>query len=254
MGKKGEEKKMMLLGKPVAEELRTSFNRRIADNKGRVLTVICDDTTDRGYLASIRREADLWSVKVETAKTPLEAAKAGAKKVIDLRENPPFLYGFPLAVDGQAYSDCTQVYHETGVSNTTPCTAEAVIRILDFYGISLDGQNTVIIGRSPRVGKPLALMLLARNSTVTVCHSHTPKMELNAALARANIIVCASGQKGLLDHWTQSRYLDRAQTVVNVGGDFDEDATWAKTSGVNLVPFVGGVGPVTTAVLMSHVM
>lgn len=245
---------MILRGKPVAEDLREIFKRRIADNKGRVLTVICDDTTDRGYLASIRREADFWGVKVKTARTPLEAAKAGAKRVIDLRENPPFLYGFPVAVDGQAYSDCTQVYHEMAVSATTPCTVEAVIRILHFYDIPVNGQNAVIIGRSNRVGKPLALMLLARNSTVTVCHSHTPRMELNAALARANIIVCASGQKGLLDHWTQSRYLDRAQTIVNVGGDFDEDATWAKTSGVNLVPFLGGVGPVTTAVLMSHVV
>lgn len=146
---------MILLGKPVAEALRKEYEANAPKSKGgRVLTVICDETTDRGYLASIRREADLWGVKVETVKTPLEAAKAGAKKVIDLRENPPFLCGFPVAVDGQAYSDCTQVYHETGVTNTTPCTAEAILRILAFYDIPLEGRNAVIIGRSPRVGKP----------------------------------------------------------------------------------------------------
>lgn len=246
---------MILLGKPVAEALRKEYEANAPKSKGgRVLTVICNETTDRGYLVSIHREADLWGVKVETVNTPLEAAKTGAKKVIDLRENPPFLYGFPVAVDGQAYSDCTQVYHETGVTNTTPCTAEAILRILAFYGIPLEGRNAVIIGRSNRVGKPLGMMMLARNSTVTVCHSHTPRMELNASIARASIIVCASGQKGLIDHWTQSRYMDRLQTVVNVGGDFNEDATWAKTSGIHLVPFIGGVGPVTTAVLMSHVV
>lgn len=246
---------MILYGKPVAEALRKDYEANVPKSKrGRVLTVICDETTDRGYLASIRREADLWSVKVETVSTPLEATKTGAKKVIDLRENPPFLYGFPVAVDGQAYSDCTQVYHTGALDSNTPCTAEAVIRMLWYYGIPLEGRNAVIIGRSLRAGKPLAMMMLARNSTVTVCHSHTPRMELNAAIARASIIVCASGQKGLIDHWTQSRYMDRLQTVVNVGGDFDEDATWAKTSGIHLAPFIGGVGPVTSAVLMSHVV
>lgn len=246
---------MILLGKPVAEALRKDYEANVSKSKrGRVLTVICDETTDRGYLASIRREADLWGVKVETVNTPLEAAQEKARRVIDLRENPPFLYGFPVAVDGQKYTDCVEVYHTGALAFNTPCTAEAVIRMLWYYGIPLEGRNAVIIGRSPRVGKPLAMMMLARNSTVTVCHSQTPRMELNAAIARASIIVCASGQKGLIDHWTQSRYMDRLQTVVNVGGDFDEDATWAKTSGIHLVPFIGGVGPVTSAVLMSHVV
>lgn len=245
---------MILSGKPVAEDLREIFKRRIADNKGRVLTVICDDTSDRGYLASILREADVWGVKVQEAEDETEAAEKNAIRVIDIRKNPPSdsLFGF-LGMDGQTVNSMEYIYNGETCSST-PCTPEAIVRMLDYYRIPIAMQNVVILGRSPRVGKPLALMLLVRNATVTVCHSHTPRMELNAALARANIIVCASGQKGLLDHWTQSRYLDWAQTIVNVGGDFDEDATWAKTSGVNLVPFIGGVGPVTTAVLMSHVV
>lgn len=105
-----------------------------------------------------------------------------------------------------------------------------------------------------RMDKPTPMLLLARDATVTVCHSHTPRMELNAAISRAGIIVCASGYKGLLDHWMQSRYMDSLQTVVNVGGDYDEESVWHKTSKINLVPYRGGVGPVTAAVLMSHVL
>ena len=103
----------------------------------------------------------------------------------------------------------------------------------------------MVIGRSERVGKPTAMLLLARDATVTVCHSKTDKGKLIEQVGNADIVVCASGQKGLID-WT---CVPHGCTVINVGGDYDECY-----KRLNIIPFKGGVGPVTTAVLMSHVL
>lgn len=246
---------MILYGKPVADALREKYAERIeAMAWRRTLTVIADGTEDPQYLAAIQREAERWQVRLMCADSLLQAARMGAYTVVDVRKPPVGdAFGCFFAVDGQ--NDTGRVKAYVGeMCEYTPCTADAIMRILDFYEIPLEGRNAVIIGRSDRVGKPVAMLMLARNSTITVCHSHTPRMELNAAISRAGIIVCASGYKGLLDHWMQSRYMDSLQTVVNVGGDYDEESVWHKTSKINLVPYRGGVGPVTAAVLMSHVL
>lgn len=249
---------MILYGKPVADALREQCAEWIEESARkthgkRTLTVIKDDTSDKGYLEAIQREAERWKINLLYAEGLLEAKKMGANRVIDVRKPANIIISGFCSVDGQNDRGRETVYAGR-MSNEIPCTAEAIIRILDFYEIPLEGRNAVIIGRSDRVGKPVAMLMLARNSTITVCHSHTPRMELNAAISRAGIIVCASGYKGLLDHWMQSRYMDSLQTVVNVGGDYDEESVWHKTSKINLVPYRGGVGPVTAAVLMSHVL
>ena len=245
---------MILYGKPVADALREQYAERIEKMAWRrTLTVIKDDTSDKGYLAAIQREAERWKINLLYAEGLVQAIKMGASRVIDVRKRPGRTMFGLCCVDGQC--DYGKVSAYGGKMNEkTSCTAEAIMCILDFYEIPLEGRNAVIIGRSDRVGKPVAMLMLARNSTITVCHSHTPRMELNAAISRAGIIVCASGYKGLLDHWMQSRYMDSLQTVVNVGGDYDEESVWHKTSKINLVPYRGGVGPVTAAVLMSHVL
>lgn len=249
---------MILYGKPVADALREQCAERIEENARRTrgkrtLTVIKDDTSDKGYLAAIQRAAERWKIDLMYADGLVQAAKMGASRVIDVRKRPERTMFGLYGVDGQGDYGRVSAY-DGEMNEETSCTAEAIIRILDFYEIPLEGRNAVIIGRSDRVGKPVAMLMLARNSTITVCHSHTPKMELNAAISMADIIVCASGQKELLDYWTQVRYLDNRQTIINVGGDYSEKSLWAETSNVNLCPFRGGVGPVTAAVLMSHVL
>lgn len=244
---------MILYGKPVADALREKHAERIeAMAWKRTLTVIRDETEDKRYLAAIKREAERWKVNLAGATSAIDAAQKGAHHVIDIRREPQPMMGF-AAVDGQDIWGQLQAYRGV-LCESTACTAEAIIRMLDYYNIPIAGKHAVVIGRSDRVGKPTAMLLLARDATVTVCHSHTPRMEMNAAISRAGIIVCASGYKGLLDHWMQSRYMDSLQTVVNVGGDYDEESVWHKTSKINLVPYRGGVGPVTAAVLMSHVL
>lgn len=241
---------MILYGKPVADALREQYAERIEENARkthgkRTLTVIKDDTSDKGYLAAIQKEAERWQVKLLYAEDLKQAAQMFGFRTIDIRRNAARkLHGF-YAVDGQSDVGREKAYVGEMYADTS-CTAEAIIRILDYYDIPIAGKHAVVIGRSERVGKPTAMLLLARDATVTVCHSKTKQNSMYDLVSNADIVVCASGQKGLLD-WT---CVPDGCTVINVGGDYDE---WCDNR-INLIPFKGGVGPVTTAVLMSHVL
>lgn len=138
-----------------------------------------------------------------------------------------------------------------------PCTAEAVLEMLDFYGIALDGADVAVVGRSLVIGKPVAALLCTRNATVTMCHTHTG--DLASVCRRADVIVAAAGHAKTVG-------LDCArdgQTIIDVGinwddenqrlvGDVDFDAVEPVVSKISPVP--RGVGSVTTAVLAKHVV
>ena len=239
---------MILYGKPVADALREQYAEQIEKMAWqRTLTVIKDDASDKGYLAAIQMEAERWKVNLQCAEGLVQAAKMGASRVIDVRKRPErTMFGF-YGVDGQGDYGRVSAY-DGEMNEETSCTAEAIIRMLDYYDIPIAGNHAVVIGRSERVGKPTAMLLLARDATVTVCHSKTDSMY--DLVAGADIVVCASGQKGLLD-WT---CVPHGCTVINVGGDYVCDRYDEYDPGINLIPFKGGVGPVTTAVLMSHVL
>ena len=235
---------MILYGKPVADALRQKYAEWIESMAWkRTLTVIKNETSDKGYLAAIQREAEKWKAHVVYAASAIDAAQKGAHHVIDIRREPQPMIGF-AAVDGQDNWGQLQAYRGV-LCESTACTAEAIIRMLDYYNISIAGKHAVVIGRSERVGKPTAMLLLARDATVTVCHSKTDQDSMYDLVDNADIVVCASGQKGLLD----CKCVPDGCTVINVGGDYDEC-----DKRLNLIPFKGGVGPVTTAVLMSHVL
>ena len=236
---------MILYGKPVADALREQYAERIeAMAWKRTMTVIRDETEDKRYLAAIQKEAERWKVNLLYAEGLVQATKMGASRVIDVRKFPErTMFGF-YGVDGQGDYGRVSAY-DGEMNEETSCTAEAIIRMLDYYNIPIAGKYAVVIGRSDRVGKPTAMLMLARDATVTVCHSKTDKAKLIEQVGNADIVVCASGKKGLLD-WT---CVPHGCTVINVGGDYDEC-----DNRLNLIPFKGGVGPVTTAVLMSHVL
>lgn len=235
---------MILYGKPVADALREQYAERIEKMAWqRRLDIIIDGTEDEKYLSAIGAEAAKWKVKLAHENDPV-GKNFGSDRIIDVREKPDDNIGL-YSVDGQsAYGKYKAYCGQT--CDDTPCTAEAIIRMLDYYDIPIAGRHVVVIGRSERVGKPTAMLLLARDATVTVCHSKTDKAKLMGQVGNADIIVCASGQKGLISWRT---CVPDGCTVINVGGDYDE-----YDPGINLIPFKGGVGPVTTAVLMSHVL
>ena len=142
------------------------------------------------------------------------------------------------------------------VSGFPPCTAEAPMTILKYYGIDLSGKKAVVIGRSLVVGKPVAMMLMAEHATVTICHSRTPEEDLKAACLDADIIICAAGRRSTLTE----DCVNGKQVVIDVGINFDEEGKMCGDADFEAVkdkvkaitPVPGGVGGVTTALLMHH--
>ena len=138
-----------------------------------------------------------------------------------------------------------------------PCTAEAVLAVLDHYGVQLAGANVVVLGRSLVIGRPVAAMLVGRNATVTTCHTHT--RDLAGICRAADVVVAAVGHARALG----ADAFRPGQTVIDVGinwdeaagklvGDVDFDAAEPVVDAITPVP--GGVGSVTTAILAKHVI
>ena len=138
-----------------------------------------------------------------------------------------------------------------------PCTAQACMEILDYYNIDCKGKRAVVIGRSLVVGKPVAMMLMGRHATVTVCHTRT--VDMPAVARDAEILIVAAGQmEGIT-----KEYFSPGQVVIDVGINWNDEK--GKLCGdVNfedaepiveaITPVPGGVGTVTTSVLVSHVV
>ncbi len=141
-----------------------------------------------------------------------------------------------------------------GLPAFAPATAAAVLRILDDHGVELAGRRAVVVGRSLVVGKPAAMLLLARDATVTVCHSRT--RDLAARTSEAEVVVAAVGRPRMLG----AAHVAPGAVVVDVGttpdengnlvGDVDAEAVMGRAGALTPVP--GGVGPVTTALLLHN--
>lgn len=136
-----------------------------------------------------------------------------------------------------------------------PCTPQAVMEMLDFYEYDLTGKKAVVVGRSMVVGKPLAQMLLKKNATVTICHTKTA--DLQKEVQQADFVFAAAGVAKMLD----ASYIREGQVVIDVGinvldgklcGDVDYESIQNLAQAATPVP--GGVGSVTTSVLLKHVL
>lgn len=143
-----------------------------------------------------------------------------------------------------------------GEEGFVSCTPAGIIQLLKRSGISIEGKEAVVVGRSNIVGKPMAMLLLRENATVTVCHSRTK--DLAAICRRADILVAAIGKPEFFD----DTYVKEGACVIDVGihrgedgrlcGDVDFDKVSPLASAITPVP--GGVGPMTIAMLMSNVV
>ena len=137
-----------------------------------------------------------------------------------------------------------------------PCAPQACMEILDHYGIDCTGKKAVVVGRSLVVGKPAAMMLIKKNATVTVCHTRT--VDMPSVVREADIVIVAAGRAGVVD----DTYLRAGQVVIDVGinvnaegklcGDVDFEKAEPIVEAITPVP--GGVGSVTTSVLVGHVV
>ncbi|MDO4198115.1 MAG: bifunctional 5,10-methylenetetrahydrofolate dehydrogenase/5,10-methenyltetrahydrofolate cyclohydrolase [Erysipelotrichaceae bacterium] len=134
-----------------------------------------------------------------------------------------------------------------------PCTARAVIELLDYYNIDVKGKNVVVLGRSLVIGKPVGMMLLNKNATLTICHSKTEN--LKEITKNADIVIAAIGKMEMLD----KSYFKKGQTVIDVGIHYNEEkqklcgdvlAEEVESLVKTLSPVPGGIGSITSSVLI----
>ena len=158
-------------------------------------------------------------------------------------------------IDGITDGSLAGVFTGSG-EGFAPCTAQACMEILDFYNIDCKGKRATVIGRSLVVGKPAAIMLMGKNATVTVCHTRT--VDMPSIARNAEILIVAAGKANAVT----KEYIAPGQIVVDVGINMTEDGKLcgdvkfdeAEPIAGAITPVPGGVGTVTTSVLVSHVV
>ncbi len=230
-----------------ADEASASYVRSIANAAARV-GIDCDvlhTSTANGVAAALAQLADDPEVHGVILQTPLPdgARLADLATVIPVEKD----------VDGASPLSLGRL--AAGLPAFAPATAEAVLALLDHYEVELHGRHAVIVGRSVVVGKPAAHLLLDRHATVTICHSRTA--DLPAITRQADVLVVAAGRAALIgpDH------VSPGTTVIDVGTNATPDGGLAgdvdpavAAVAAALTPVPGGVGPVTTALLLRHVV
>ena len=157
-------------------------------------------------------------------------------------------------LDGLTLGNMAALY--AGTDGYAPCTAEAVIKLLEYSDIDVDGKNVTVIGRSNVIGKPVSMMLIDKNATVTVCQSHTKN--LKDICQRAEILVAAIGRAKMID----DSYISDGTVVIDVGVNVDEDGNLCGDTDFESVskkaslitPVPRGVGNITTSVLSEHML
>ena len=159
-------------------------------------------------------------------------------------------------VDGCTDGSLAGVFTGTA-KGFAPCTAEAVMKVLEYYGIDPCGKRAVVIGRSLVIGRPVAMMLMAKGATITICHTKTKNVP---EIAReADLLIAASGRPESID----ASYTREGQIVIDVGVSFSEekgklvgDVLFDEVQPIAgaITPVPGGVGTVTSTILISHVV
>ena len=280
-----------LLGKEVNEALVAALQTRTAALKEKGVTPtlgiirLGENPSDLSYEKGATKRAEEVGVAVKNYILPETATKEEVLKVIDEVNADASVHGVlmfrPLPKHLKADQDeicnrlapCKDVDSMTHMSNAgvfegqdlgyAPCTPAACMEILDHYGIDCKGKNAVVIGRSLVVGKPAAMMLMGKNATVTVCHTKTVN---TAEICKgADIIISAAGVLGSLT----KDFVREGQIVIDVSMNWNPEKITSKGKGGMsgdcvfdevepivgaITPVPGGVGAVTTSVLMKHVV
>lgn len=228
----------ILYGKPVSEKIDEATAKLVSGQK--IAILLPNEPSSESYKKAIEKKAAKLGIEVV-----LNADEADG--VIGDNADPA------KDIDCQTEENLGRLFG--GKPLYKPATAEAVIQLLKYYDIELQGKNVVVIGRSTIVGKPLAHLLLEEDSTVTVCHSKTT--DIGLFTKKADIIVSAAGKTNLVT----ADMVSNNAVVIDVGtnfvqdkmvGDIDFEAVSNVAAAISPVP--GGVGPVTTSVLLSQVV
>lgn len=268
-----------LRGMPVAKAILADLQERVDKliEKGVTpkLTVVRVGARedDLSYERGIYKRFEGVGAKVETMELPLAVTQEELEKVIVSLNEDVSVHGvlmfrpLPKALDETKIKsllmeekdvDCLTSANDAHLfagdrKGYPPCTPQAVMEILDYYDIDLTGKKVTVVGRSMVVGKPVAMLLLSKNATVTICHTRT--QNLQEECKNADIIVACAGVPKMIT----SEFVREGQVVIDVGihvvddklcGDVDYDSVREIVDAITPVP--GGVGSVTTTVLLKH--
>ena len=266
---------ILMRGKPVSDVYREAITEKIAAAKQRgllvtlAIVVVGDDPASHVYKGRLVKLIESLGGAAKVIELPGSSSEEDVIGVVKKLNRNRYVTGIlpmmpmPKHINGDAVGaavspnkdvDCLNPQNSgdvfMGRSKWAACTPRACMAILEHYGIELDGKNVVVIGRSNVVGKPVAMLLLAKNATVTVCHSHT--QNLPELLKQADIIVAAVGKACFV----KPEMVKDGVVIVDVGinavgdklmGDVDP-AVAAKASAFTPVP--GGVGVVSNMMVM----
>ncbi|MDD2397176.1 MAG: bifunctional 5,10-methylenetetrahydrofolate dehydrogenase/5,10-methenyltetrahydrofolate cyclohydrolase [Tissierellia bacterium] len=269
-----------LTGKPVAEHLRANIKARVADLNERniVPTIIIirvgNKEDDVFYERSILKNCSLLGIEGRVEELPENVSMEELSKAIEDANSDENIHGImmfrPLPehlkereilekidprkdIDGMTPGNLEKIF-EGDDSGFSPCTPKAVIEMLKYYDIPLQGASVAVSGRSLVVGKPLAMLLLNENATVTICHSKTKNIK--SITSQADVVVVAIGKAKFMNE----EYFTESSIVIDVGvnddgngkicGDVDYDKAFGKVK--MLTPASGGVGTITTTILLEQ--
>ena len=268
-----------LKGAPVAKAITEACARDIAAlcGKGTVprlaIVRVGAREDDLAYERGIARLFTSAGASAEVHKLPGDAWQCALERVVASLNDDPRVHGVllfrPLPghlseerikglimpskdIDCMSHANAAAVF-EGDASGHPPCTPKAVMELLSFYGIALAGKKVAVVGRSLVVGRPLAMMLMSQDATVTLCHTKT--RDLAGECRRSDIIVCCAGKPRMLG----ADAVRPGQVVIDVGinmsggklcGDADYDAAQGVVDAITPVP--GGVGAVTASILLMN--
>ena len=270
-----------LAGKPVVETIRKDLLTRIAklNEQGLVPAIfvirVGENESDKAYERGILKNCDLLGIKPVQCTLPENVSQNELLDIIHKANEDKDIHGIMMFRPLPKHLNETEIIAEISPSKDidvmnpanlgqvflgghtfAPCTPEAVVAMAKHYVGDLTGKNVVVCGRSQVVGKPLAMLLLNENATVTICHSKTKNMA--DVTKAADIVVCAIGRGKMFG----PEYFSQDTVVIDVGinddgnggicGDVDYDAVFENVAGLS--PATGGVGTITTTQLLSHVV
>ena len=269
-----------LRGKPVADSITARATEDIArlKEKGIVpkLAVIRIGARedDLAYERGIIKRFQNAGCECEVFELPEDCSQEEFDSTFDARNEDPsisaillfrplpkHLSGDHVRIYINPYKDIDAmgVYHQAALFADSkkayaPCTAQAVMEILHYYNIPVEGKRVTVVGRSLVIGKPVSLMLTKENATVTVCHTRTK--DLVGEIKRADILIAAAGKAKMIT----ADMVAPGQVVIDVGMNVDEDGKlcgdvdYEAVSGIvdSITPVPGGVGAVTTSVLLQY--
>lgn len=270
-----------LAGKEVADKIVEELKVKVEELKSKgvnpklAILRVGERSDDLAYERGVLKRFEPAGVEVEVTCLPVDVSQEELDKTFDKINNDPKVHGIlvfrplpkPLSdehmrktIDSGKDSDFmdnrNMEFVLSGKSDAAPCTAEAVMALIKHYGIDTKGKKVTVVGRSLVIGKPVALLLITANATVTVCHTKTENIQQECK--NADIIVACCGVAKMIT----PDYVKPGQIVIDVGMNVDSegklcgDVDYEKVSEIvdAITPVPGGVGSITTAILLKHVV